>query len=166
MKLIPLPSRRLLLSLLNYNKRTGVVTWKVQRGSVHAGAVAGCPDPRGYNRVVINGTMYYMHRVIQKMVTGKDPGNTVDHKDRKKSNNKWRNLRPATWSQQHMNKKHHANKFGVKGIRKMRGCKWWYARIYVNKKETSLGRFKTKREAISARRRAEKIHYKEFRRSS
>lgn len=167
MRMIPLPSCKVLRSLLLYNKRTGVVTWKILKGSRHPGTVVGCPDPRGYYRVRLNGTFYYLHRVIWKLETSVDPGNTVDHKDLNKSNNRWRNLRLATSTQQHMNRRLQSNNTnGVKGIRKeKRPCiRAWQVRIYVDGKEVTIGRFRTKREAVAARRRAEKKHYKQFRR--
>lgn len=47
--------------------------------------------------VRINKILYYVSRVIWKLVTGKDPGNKeIDHDDRNYCNDKWKNLKLVT----------------------------------------------------------------------
>ena len=86
-----------------------------------------------------------------------------DHADRNELNNRKYNLRPATATENSQNKTlrsdNTSNFIGVSYISKTGK---WRARIYINKKETFLGSFYNKRDAIVARLNAEAKYYGEF----
>lgn len=68
----------------------------------------GYKDKSGYLNTVIDwhGTRQnvMIHRLVWKWVTGEEPGDTIDHIDRDRSNNRFWNLRIADWSIQMRNR--------------------------------------------------------------
>ena len=92
MKHKPLPSLERINELLNYDKNTGVFTWKVSKGPKPAGSIAG-QRWVDYIRIRIDGKSYQAHRIAWLIITGCDPlENIVHHKDADKQNNKADNL--------------------------------------------------------------------------
>lgn len=86
-----------------------------------------------------------------------------DHIDRNELNNLESNLRPCTPSQSGMNRsvqKH--NTSGYIGVSWDKNKGKWRVRIHINKKETTIGYFIEKEEAIKARLEAELKYYGEF----
>jgi len=79
--------------LLHYNPKTGIFRWK---------KIAGKTTSRGYRVIKINKKRYYAHRLAFLYMTGEFPslkgGKVVDHKNQKKDDNWWRNLRVVTSS--------------------------------------------------------------------
>jgi hypothetical protein len=75
-------------------------------------------------------------------MTGEMPKRCVDHKDLNKSNNKWENLREATYSQNSYNKKS-TSKSGFKGVTFFKRDNNWKAQIDINGINKHLGYFKT-----------------------
>ena len=105
------------VELFNYDPITGALTHrqKSARGSV--GEEAGWVNSRGYHRVSIEGVEYAAHKVIWLLVTGTHPVTDIDHEDNNRANNAWKNLRPATRSQNLMNQgKRSNNASGYKGV--------------------------------------------------
>ena len=99
----------------------------------------------GYFFGCIDNNKYLTHRIIWKMLTGKDPVGIIDHADRNPLNNKQGNLRPATKSQNNINRKNNA---GVH-YDKSRGN--WQAYTKTNGKKVHLGRYASEAEARVAR---------------
>ncbi len=86
-----------------------------------------------------------------------------DHKDRNELNNLESNLRPCTISQNGMNRnvqKH--NTSGYSGVSWDKDKNKWRVRINIDKKETTVGFFTNKEDAIKARLQAESEFYGEF----
>lgn len=159
---LPLPSKKRLNELFDYNEKTGVLTNRISWGRRQAGAVVGRPDRCGALQAMVDGKLYLVHRLIWKMKTGKDPRDTVDHKNRRPGSNSWRNLRPADMVQQCMNRKRRStNSSGTTGVNRVTGG--WVARITVRGKRCTLGRFKRKRDAVQARNNAEIRYHKQWR---
>jgi hypothetical protein len=80
--------------LLSYDPPTGVITWKVSRGRVKAGDVAGNASHRyGYVAIRINGKRYYAHRIAWELYYGEPPSQTIDHINGDTSDNRICNLR-------------------------------------------------------------------------
>lgn len=102
---ITLPDADELKALLQYDPKTGVLTWcarppvsKVNKNfnARFSGKEAGTIESWGYRQLRVNGKLQMAHRVIWKMVKGEEPPDHLDHKDGNPSNNCWKNLRSAT----------------------------------------------------------------------
>ena len=149
--------------LLHYNPATGVWTWRVSLGSRPAGGVAGGVYKNGYRYISVDGVVYLASRLSWKYMTGKWPKNQVDHKNRVKDDNRWRNLREATQSQNNQNKGlQKNNSSGVTGVCWHKSLSKWVAYTKLGGRQIYLGSFASFDAAVSRRRRAEKEHYGAF----
>lgn len=106
-----------LKEFLYYSKSTGEFTWRVSRGKAKRGERAGSLDSEGYLNIGIDKKRYRAHRLAWFYVTGYWPKHEVDHKNRIRRDNKWKNLREATDQD---NAKNHSisctNRSGVTGV--------------------------------------------------
>jgi hypothetical protein len=153
-------------SLLDYDPVTGIFTWRVSRGTVAAGRVAGSPCKGGYLNISIDGVLYRAHRLAVLHVTGEWPAEDVDHKNRSRASNEWGNIRPATRQQNCQNKSLRKDSTsGAPGVSfKTREQKWSaYITEPITRRRKWLGEFRSKDEAIAARRAAESAMFGEFR---
>lgn len=148
-----------LLELLTYNPVTGHFHWRVSRKNVAAGSRAGFADHK-YRRISIDRKQYYEHRLAWFYIHGSWPSDKIDHRNPAFSDNRAANLRCATQTQNLINARRRSdNTSGYKGVSFFKPVKLWRARIYINKKEVSLGYFKTAHEAHLAYTAAAKLHY-------
>jgi hypothetical protein len=115
----------------------------------------------------IDGKVVLMHRLI----TGAEPGQVVDHANGLPLNNTRANLRVCTPAENAKNRRMaSSNRSGVKGI--YVDCKTpehsakWRACITTDGKKHHLGRFRTKREAAQAYRKAAREFHGAFARVS
>lgn len=92
---------------------------------------------------------------LHQLVLGKKKGFVVDHKNTNKLDNRKKNLRFATKSQNGMNRK-------AKGIDWDKNKQKWLARIKINYKQIHLGSYNFKKEALNARKQAEIKYFKQF----
>jgi hypothetical protein len=149
----PLPPLELVRELFDYDKESGIVTWKTPRTNrVKKGNAVGvrcksnCKD---YLKVGIsyNGghAGYKLHRVIWLFVTGEDPGLLqIDHIDGNGLNNSFANLRIANGSENLCNcERRKDNRSGFKGVGWSKQKKKWRARIAFNGRQRELGFFDT-----------------------
>ena len=96
----PLPPQDTLLEYFCYYPDTGLLCYS-DAHYLHSkrGTEAGTVQPTGYRRVSITvkhkRTMFMVHRVIWKMITGDDP-DTVDHINHDTLDNRLCNLRDVT----------------------------------------------------------------------
>ena len=97
-----------LWDLFEYCPLTGDLIWRQAptRKPQLLGAVAGCPDHRGYKVVRHQRKQYYQHRLIWQWLYGSVPSDTIDHIDRDKTNNRWFNLRDVSMLEQCANRDH------------------------------------------------------------
>jgi hypothetical protein len=160
-KVLNLPPAAYLRECLQYDPLTGLLSWNKRPlehfsserewkrwNTRYAGTLAlnDLSQPvRGYKKGNIDGVRYKAHRVIWKLVTGEEPGPEIDHRDRDESNNRWKNLREATRSQNCGNRVF----AGDKGIGQRRGK--WHVRVYKDKACHYIGGLSSKAEAISVR---------------
>lgn len=177
-----LPSQSYLRSVLDYDPRTGILTWRARDISFfsskrgwrcfqrYIGKVAGTASAEGYMSVGVHGRYYKSHRIIWKWMTGTDPGEVIDHKDGNGLNNRWNNLRLADGQRNLWNAKLRAE--SASGRRGVYYCKWrrnkpWRARIQTkNGGDRHLGCFATRDEAYDAWKAAAKSQRGEFFRAS
>lgn len=97
---------------------------------------------------------------IHFIITGRK---NIDHQNRNTFDNRKNNLRDATYQQNSQNKSlQHNNTSGVAGVYQRKNDGMWVARININKKQTNIGTFANKEEAVKARLKAEKEYYGEF----
>lgn len=90
----------------------------------------------------------WMHREVLRL---RDPKAKVDHIDGNGLNNRRKNLRVASISQNGLNSRLRMdNKSGYKGVWKPKGASGWIAGIGQNYKSIHIGTFPTKEEAALA----------------
>jgi hypothetical protein len=148
----PLPSSELLWELFDYKPLTGQLVWrKAPSNRVRIGTATGSTHIQGYVSTGLNGVSYLTHRLVWAWLHGKDPANfQVDHADRNRLNNTWKNLRLATAAQNSSNSKTRKhNKVGVKGVRCMPNGRY-QARIRQNGVTHYLGTFSSIEQAAQA----------------
>jgi len=139
-------NKELLHEMFQYNKDTGVFTWKQKRRGLFVGDKAGCLDKdSGYIKIRINNKLYYAHRLAWLYEIGEWPINQIDHKNQIKSDNRIDNLRLATNFENSGNRaKNKNNTSGFKGVCWSKQNKKWCAQIgHKNKKIMHLGFFAT-----------------------
>lgn len=154
-----------LRALLHYDPETGKFTWCVNFGGhIEYGKEAGNIDTddrvggKTYIRIKIYQQLISAHRLAIFYVTGFWPKELVDHEDGDGTNNKWNNLKQVTHSENNRNARlQHNNISGVMGVNWNHVNKNWNAKINYEGQQIHLGTFKTKQEAILARKTAEKM---------
>lgn len=163
MKVLPLPSQEKLRELFDYDPHTGVLRWKVNSGRARVGAVAGTPTNAGYLQVRVDRQIYLVHRIIFKLMTGRDPYFDIDHADRNPFNNAWHNIREASRSENNMNRGSYGS-VHLKGV--LNEGKRFRAQICVDRKPTYIGTYNTAEEAHEAWAKAyRELHGSEFART-
>lgn len=161
-----------------YDAKAGVLRWK-ERPINHfptelamkkvnprwAGKVVG--DLRkGYRVVGITYNGRFMsckvHHVVWKLMGREfEAGKVIDHKNGNRDDNRIRNLRSVTPSQNNQNKKLQSNnRTGVAGVQKT-VCGTYLARITVNRKGICLGTYSDINDAVAARKEAERVYFGE-----
>jgi hypothetical protein len=139
----------------------GKLFWRVNRGRVHAGDEAGTIGQIGKMYVQVDKKKYLVHRVIW-MLHNDDCPEFIDHIDGNPLNNRIDNLRPATKSQNAMNRKMHRNNAsGFKGVYQIPSKKF-AASICISGKNKYLGVFETPELAQNAYALAAQQYFKEY----
>lgn len=139
--------------LFAYDPETGVVTRKTAPSSnTKVGDVVGTRRPDGYLQVGISGTMFYLHRVIWKLVAGAAPPDQLDHVSHDRADNRLLNLRLASNAENLRNQSMPSNNAsGYIGVSWHKQGQKWRADIQLDGKTKYLGYFVDKPDAISAR---------------
>lgn len=165
-----LPDRDVLRKLLDYDPKTGKLTWKVRdvemfshcrRSPIlicakwnkkHSGKETFTTvTPYGYKMGSVGGIKCLAHRVIWKWMTGEDP-KTIDHINGNGLDNRFENLRNVDMATNSKNVAiHKSNKSGFTGVCWSSRSSRWRAYITVNDKQFYLGMFQDKRAAVAAR---------------
>lgn len=144
------PDPKYFLDNFEYSLVSGKIYWKNGTG-------VGSPVCHEY-LYLWNGERYtYQHRVAWLLVTGQWPSADIDHKNQKRNQNQWCNIREATRQQNCHNRAQPnvTNKAGIKGLRYRKHDGFWEPRLTVNYKAIYLGIFKDLDEAIAVRKAAE-----------
>ena len=167
--------------LLTYIPESGLLIWnarpieyfKTKReflrwNTRYCNKVAGTLKLTGYINVKIkhgpkNKRKSYMaHRVIWLLVTGSWPpkGFEIDHIDGCRSNNRFKNLRLVTRSENQQNRKPMKNTTSkYTGVHWCSKNKKWMARIIINRKYIHLGQFDYENEANASYLAAKKVYH-------
>jgi hypothetical protein len=156
-------SLELARSLLSYDPKTGALEWKrPPRRGVAAGP-AGSINGEGYRIVGYHGHEYMASHLIWFLVTGEWPDHGVDHKNRDPLDERWGNLRAATYTQNNQNCRiRKDNQTGVRGVMFDGRRNQFFARIGVDGSPLWLGYHATLEAAAAARHAAELRHFGEF----
>jgi len=147
----------------DYDSISGALTRKKYQKKV------GWIENTGYRRIEIDGEKYLASFIIWMWMTGKEPIESIDHKNGNRSDDRWINLREANGRQNRWNSKTPTNnQSGIKGVYRDKRCskKPWVASITANHERIVLGWFSTLQEAKTARTTVENTHHGKFRRTS
>lgn len=134
---------------ISYDPKTGVFTWKISKGRVKDGIIAGGIGNHGRLRIRFEKKDYAAHRLAWLITHGKWPNEVVDHIDGNPLNNRINNLRDVSRSvnMQNQRKANIDNKTGCLGVTYREDCKKFQAQITINGKQTYLGVFETSEQA-------------------
>lgn len=168
-------TQKILHEAIDYNKETGLFTWKVDRPLEHfkskgahnvylsrfAGKAAGYASKYGtkglyYLQIRISGKLFLGHRLAWFYINGVWPEKLLDHEDGNGLNNKYENLRDATPVSNGRNCGLSSNnKSGVNGVYwNKANCKWVAEGHYTEDgihKKTGLGSYSDLEDARLAR---------------
>ena len=136
---------------LYYDRITGAFYWRNQvAAKMRPWEKAGMLNSDGYIQIRICGKRYGAHHLAWLYMHGILPTH-VDHKNMVRTDNSINNLRPATQSQNNMNKGIQANSTtGFKGVHFCKRALKFVARVGANGKRKHLGVFDTPEEAHQA----------------
>lgn len=150
-------TQKTLKELLQYYPNTGVfIRKKNTHHNAKEGDKAGTLTSEGYIKIRLNSRRYSAHRLAFLYMEGQLPETLVDHINGVKSDNRWGNLRKVSSLENNRNlSKRKDNSTGVTGVVYHRRDKRWVAQIGVDGVNKYLGAFKTREEAIEARKASE-----------
>lgn len=156
------PTQKRLQELFSYDPDTGVLSRKIAWYGFPVGTAVGTAS-HGHLMVSVDGVRYLVHRVIWCWMTGTWPELTIDHINHVGMDNRWANLRQATYSQQIQNTRARKdNKSGHRGVFWDSSRKRWQAQIRGNGLRQHLGYFQDFEEAKLAYQTAAKQLHGEF----
>lgn len=146
-----------LREVVHYDHQTGQFTWiKTLSARAVAGKPAGTINQRGYLVITIDRKRLFAHRLAWLYHYGSRPSGVIDHIDGDLLNNAISNLRDVEQSQNTKNNKVSKNNTsGYPGVYLDKKSGSWYSQIWSDWKCLSLGSYRTKEEAIAARKSAE-----------
>lgn len=152
---------------LRYHKSSGRLVWvRVTSNRVKVGQEAGTFS-HGYRVVALFGHIYRVHHIAWLLVTGNWPKNEIDHKNTKRADNRWQNLREATRTQNNGNTpRPRHNTSGFKGVSWHAARRKWAAYINIAGKTNYLGLHITPELAHAAYMRAARKQFGNFARAS
>jgi hypothetical protein len=139
-------------------REDGVLVWKnrANNNSAGSGDVAGGPDAKGYILIGVDGKRYKAHRLIWLWHKGYFPEYGIDHRNRKKWDNRIGNLREEGQVCNARNTGNFThNTSGVKGVCWHAQRKKWRSAIKIMGKTLFLGLHADFMEAVCLRLAAE-----------
>ncbi len=171
MSVVDIPVEEL-RKVLDYNPGSGELRWKVSRGNVAAGSVAGAlKHPTGsrsnYRLIRWNGQLYRAHRIAWALAHGSAPAE-LDHINGDGLDNRLANLRPCDKRQNAGNARTQIRKGGKLVASKGVSINWrltskpYTASIMIGRFHKYLGAYATEQEAAAAYAEAAKLHFGEF----
>jgi hypothetical protein len=160
---------KIIKELLDYDPETGKLFWKKRlhgtfdkRGvNIFNTKFAGkealtTKTTHGYHDGTIFNKKYSAHRIAWVLYYGEWPKGHIDHINHNGRDNRIKNLRDVTRSENMRNAQlSGSNTSGVTGVYYRKSEKRWIAAIGSGSKFVHIGIFKNKDDAISARKKAE-----------
>ena len=148
------PTAKRVRDLLNYDKETGVFTWRMPIAQMKAGARAGTNTAKGYRIISVDGKQYYEHHLAWLFVKGRWP-KEIDHRNTNGRDNHWENLRLGNDALNAQNKRRASKSnrsSGVLGVSRQRRSTInpWKAQIRTDGRIKHLGSFPTIEAASAA----------------
>lgn len=145
---------------LHYNPDTGEFTKICYTGGKHFGKTL---KPSPYKIIKINNKEYPAHRLAWLYMTGENPECFIDHINRDSSDNRFNNLRKASYAENNRNRSMSRNNTsGYKGVNWHKHKNKWRAEIKVNNKAITLGYFENVKDANIAYTLAVKKYHGQF----
>jgi hypothetical protein len=149
------PTTERVKELLDYDAETGVFKWRVTRGSVVKGDIAGGFKDRGYMQIGVDGVMYSLHRIAWLYANGTWPEGDIDHINGDRSDNRLANLRNVSrrMNLQNQRRPHKTNSCGFLGVYLEKKSQKYIARLRVPgcaHGGHQIGRYDTAEEAGAA----------------
>lgn len=143
---------RELKSRLQYDPTTGVFTWLYTNNPrVEAGSVAGCIDGKGYRKIMVNKKLYSAARLAFLYMKGEFPSSYMDHINGDRSDDRWRNLREVSPTDNAKNKaRQRNNTSGVVGVSFHNKSNKWRVQVVIDRKNKHIGCFEHIADAIEA----------------
>jgi hypothetical protein len=133
---------------LHYNPCTGIFTWLRQNRNTKVGQIAGGNGHAAGFFIKIDYIRYHAHRLAWFYMMGQWPSLYIDHVNGNPRDNRWTNLRLATWEQNRFNARRTGRWTNLKGVHKH--GKKWQAAIRASHRYYYLGCFDTPEEAHAA----------------
>lgn len=154
-------TRERLAQLFSYDPETGDFTRLP--GHVYrpkGGDIAGCVKS-GYLVIRVDGVLYRAHRLAWLYMTGKWPENEIDHINGIKSDNRWKNLRDVTISENRQNqvRARRNSKTGLLGVHFVPSRNKFKAEICIDGSNRNLGYFDTAADAHAAYLKAKRANH-------
>ena len=152
-------NQKILHKRLDYNKNTGIFTYKENVNQMKIGDIAGSVHPQGYIVIYVKGKPYKAHRLVWLHIHGNLPTGQIDHINGVKGDNRLSNLRDVSVSDNQKNaKKRHDNSSGVTGVKWSNKRRRWEAQISSEGIRYHLGSFMSFSNAVDARKNAEILY--------
>ena len=147
-----------LKELLEYEPDTGYFIWKDNVGYSHIRVgIAGSLEQNGYLAIGVDGQRYQAHNLVWLYQYGVFPEKEIDHINRIRDDNRFKNLRELSCLLNNHNLGLSTrNTSGVTGVGWHKAEQKWQASITNKKRVWNLGLFKEKLDAVKARWEGEK----------
>lgn len=135
-----------LTEVLAYEPSTGVFTWiePPKTKPYLLGKQAGTIDAYGYRYIRVDGIVIAAGRLAWFYVTGEWPLGQVDHRNRNRDDNRWKNLRDLTASQNQHNR-------GFSGVSWLSSKRRWRVVLRLESQSYYGGRHQCFGAALAAR---------------
>jgi hypothetical protein len=132
-----------LRACLSYDAQTGEFRRLLARGNCRVGEVAGTISGSGHRVIRVDGRSYKAARLAWLHTFGEWPSPHIDHINGVRSDDRLRNLRPATPAQNSRNRQPHKTRTSghLKGTYWHKANRKWTAAIMVDGSQTYLGSF-------------------------
>ena len=166
-----LPSVRVLRRLLRLDEETGKLYWRERpawmfrtrrawngwNARYKSAEAFTTKNSSGYKKGAVLGVVLQAHRVVYAIHQGGWPKENIDHINGLHTDNRPANLRDVSHRENMRNKAERVdNRSGANGVGWSESKKKWVAYITVERRQTHLGYFTSKDEAIAARKAAER----------